>query len=34
MYLYYMPYKIVLTAVNVASCYYALFKYAKYFAKR
>lgn len=33
-YLYYMPYKLVLTFVNVASCYYALFKYATYFAKR
>ncbi|KAI1857212.1 hypothetical protein JX265_005729 [Neoarthrinium moseri] len=31
---YYMPYKLVLTAVNVASCYWSLFKYAKYFAKR
>ncbi|PNS19415.1 hypothetical protein CAC42_2592 [Sphaceloma murrayae] len=33
-YVYYMPYKLVLTFVNVASCYYALFKYATYFAKR
>ncbi|KAK7746428.1 hypothetical protein SLS53_002387 [Cytospora paraplurivora] len=31
---YYMPYKIVLTAVNVASCYWSLYKYARYFAKR
>ncbi|KAF2225743.1 glycosyl transferase, partial [Elsinoe ampelina] len=33
-YIYYMPYKLVLTFVNVASCYYALFKYATYFARR
>ncbi|KAK0263121.1 hypothetical protein LTR35_017601 [Friedmanniomyces endolithicus] len=33
-YLYYMPYKIVLTVINVFSCYYSLFKYARYFAKR
>ncbi|KAL2350777.1 nucleotide-diphospho-sugar transferase [Cryomyces antarcticus] len=33
-YLYYMPYKILLTAINVASCYWSLYKYAKYFAKR
>ncbi|KAM5343840.1 hypothetical protein ACJ41O_012377 [Fusarium nematophilum] len=32
--LYYMPYKLALTAVNVASCYWSLFKYAKYFARR
>jgi hypothetical protein len=32
--LYYMPYKLVLTFVNVASCYYAIFKYATYFATR
>ncbi|KAF5007927.1 hypothetical protein FDECE_5843 [Fusarium decemcellulare] len=31
---YYMPYKMALTAVNVASCYWSLFKYAKYFAQR
>jgi hypothetical protein len=31
---YYMPYKLVLTFVNVASCYYAIFKYATYFATR
>ena len=33
-YLYYMPYKVVLTGVNVASCYWSLYKYATYFAKR
>jgi hypothetical protein len=33
-YVYYLPYKIVLTAVNVASCYWSLYKYARYFAKR
>lgn len=33
-YLYYTPYKILLTGINVLSCYYALYKYAKYFAKR
>jgi hypothetical protein len=33
-YVYYTPYKIVLTFVNVFSCYYSLYKYAKYFAKR
>ncbi|KAI4228823.1 MAG: hypothetical protein L6R36_001325 [Xanthoria steineri] len=32
--LYYIPYKIVLTFVNTASCYYSIYKYAKYFAKR
>lgn len=32
--LYYMPYKLVLTFVNVASCYYAIYKYATYFATR
>ncbi|KAJ3459314.1 hypothetical protein FSOLCH5_014204 [Fusarium solani] len=31
---YYMPYKMALTAVNVASCYWSLFKYARYFAQR
>ncbi|KAF2139535.1 glycosyltransferase family 2 protein [Aplosporella prunicola CBS 121167] len=31
---YYMPYKIVLTFINVASCYWSLYKYARYFAKR
>jgi hypothetical protein len=33
-YLYYMPYKVVLTVVNVASCYWSLWKYARYFAQR
>jgi hypothetical protein len=32
--LYYMPYKLVLTLVNVASCYWSLYKYARYFSKR
>ncbi|PYI28976.1 hypothetical protein BP00DRAFT_480020 [Aspergillus indologenus CBS 114.80] len=31
---YYMPYKIVLFLINVASCYWSLFKYARYFANR
>jgi hypothetical protein len=34
LYVYYLPYKIVLTAINVASCYWSLYKYARYFAKR
>jgi len=34
LYLYYMPYKLVLTVINVGSCYWSLYKYAKYFAKR
>jgi hypothetical protein len=34
LYLYYMPYKIVLTFINVGSCYYSLYKYATYFAHR
>ena len=34
LYLYYMPYKIVLTFINVGSCYYSLYKYARYFARR
>ncbi|CAD0108567.1 unnamed protein product [Aureobasidium uvarum] len=33
-YLYYMPYKVVLTFVNVGSCYWSLYKYAQYFARR
>ncbi len=33
-YVYYLPYKIVLTVVNVASCYWSLYKYARYFAQR
>ncbi|KAI4134098.1 MAG: hypothetical protein LQ341_006084, partial [Variospora aurantia] len=32
--LYYLPYKMILTFVNIASCYYSIWKYAKYFAKR
>ncbi|KAL8767056.1 MAG: hypothetical protein Q9209_006350 [Squamulea sp. 1 TL-2023] len=32
--LYYLPYKVVLTFINIASCYYGIYKYAKYFAKR
>ncbi|KAL8868234.1 MAG: hypothetical protein Q9174_005122, partial [Haloplaca sp. 1 TL-2023] len=31
---YYLWYKIILTFVNIASCYYSIYKYAKYFAKR
>ncbi|EFX03805.1 glycosyl group 2 family protein [Grosmannia clavigera kw1407] len=31
---YYMPYKMALSAINVASCYWSLFKYARYFARR
>ncbi|KAF2731699.1 glycosyl transferase [Polyplosphaeria fusca] len=31
---YYLPYKIVLTVINVASCYWSLYKYARYFAMR
>ncbi|KAF2106548.1 hypothetical protein BDV96DRAFT_654554 [Lophiotrema nucula] len=34
MYIYYLPYKIVLIGINVASCYWSLYKYARYFAKR
>lgn len=34
LYVYYMPYKIVLTLVNVGSCYWSLYKYARYFARR
>jgi hypothetical protein len=34
MYVYYLPYKMVLTVINVASCYWSLYKYARYFAKR
>jgi hypothetical protein len=29
-----MPYKIILAFVNIASCYWSIFKYARYFAKR
>ena len=32
--LYYMPYKIILTFVNIGSCYFSIYKYAKYFAQR
>ncbi|KAJ5628600.1 hypothetical protein N7490_010828 [Penicillium lividum] len=32
--IYYTFYKLVLTCVNVFSCYWSLFKYARYFAKR
>jgi hypothetical protein len=31
---YYMPYKIVLTLVNVGSCYWSIWQYASYFARR
>ncbi|KAJ9665313.1 hypothetical protein H2201_004605 [Coniosporium apollinis] len=31
---YYMPYKMVLTFVNILSCYWSIFKYAQYFAVR
>jgi len=31
---YYMPFKFALTFVNVASCWWSLWQYAKYFAKR
>jgi hypothetical protein len=33
-YAYYLPYKILLTAIDDASCYWSLFKYAHYFARR
>ncbi|KAJ4304582.1 hypothetical protein N0V90_000108 [Kalmusia sp. IMI 367209] len=33
-YVYYLPYKMVLTVINVASCYWSLYKYARYFARR
>jgi len=29
-----MPYKAILTFINIASCYWSLYKYATYFAKR
>ena len=32
--LYYIPYKFVQTFVNIAFCYYSIYKYAKYFAMR
>ncbi|KAH8688710.1 nucleotide-diphospho-sugar transferase [Talaromyces proteolyticus] len=31
---YYTPYKLVLTFINVASCYWSVYKYARYFAKK
>ncbi|KAH7126079.1 nucleotide-diphospho-sugar transferase [Dactylonectria macrodidyma] len=31
---YYIPYKIILTAIHALSCYWAIFKYARYFANR
>lgn len=31
--LYCVPYKLILTFINVTSCYWAIFKYAQYFAK-
>ncbi|PSN68317.1 hypothetical protein BS50DRAFT_447926, partial [Corynespora cassiicola Philippines] len=34
LYVYYVPYKIILTGINVASCYWSLWQYAHYFAKR
>ncbi len=34
LYVYYAPYKIALTCINIASCYWALYKYARYFAKK
>ncbi|KAJ8113731.1 hypothetical protein OPT61_g4207 [Boeremia exigua] len=33
-YVYYLPYKVLLTGINVASCYWSLWKYARYFARR
>jgi hypothetical protein len=29
-----MPYKLLMTLTNVASCYWSLVKYARYFARR
>jgi hypothetical protein len=29
-----MPYKIIISFINVGSCYWALFKYGRYFAQR
>ncbi|KAK1810232.1 hypothetical protein LTR12_015415 [Friedmanniomyces endolithicus] len=34
LYMYYAPYKIALTCINIVSCYWALYKYARYFAKK
>lgn len=33
-YVYYMPYKLILGVVNVTSCYWSLYKYGQYFARR
>lgn len=33
-YVYYIPYKWALLGINVASCYWSMYKYARYFAKR
>lgn len=32
--IYYMPYKLILTVINVVSCYWSIYKYASYFAQR
>ena len=29
-----MPYKLIITLINVASCYWSLYRYARYFARR
>jgi hypothetical protein len=34
LYVYYIPYKIILTGISVASCYWSMYKYARYFARR
>ncbi|EAW13670.1 glycosyltransferase family 2 protein [Aspergillus clavatus NRRL 1] len=31
---YYMPYKLMMTLTNIAGCYWSLFRYARYFARR
>ncbi|KAL4874755.1 glycosyl transferase [Aspergillus karnatakaensis] len=31
---YYLPYKVFISFINVGSCYWALFKYGRYFAQR
>ncbi|KAF9691328.1 hypothetical protein EKO04_010549 [Ascochyta lentis] len=33
-YVYYIPYKIALSGINVAGCYWSLYKYSRYFAVR
>jgi hypothetical protein len=33
-YVYYIPYKWFLLGINVVSCYWSLYKYARYFANR